>query len=376
MSEAIAEVEGLLAGRVGLRLDPTLRSKISRCIEEEAAAAGMGFAEYALHVVADQGAFQRLLNGITVQQTSFFRDAAVFEAIATSVLPGLREPVVAWSAGCANGQEAYSLAMLFAESRIRDWTVIATDISTRALVRAREASYSELEVAGLDERRRALYMQRSGARWEVRPALRERVRFVHHNLMGDLAPLPSARCQVVLCRNVLIYFSAPQLLAVLDRLASCLDPAGYLFLGGSESLWQLSDRFHLTRVGQAYAYRLGQRTVERRQVQAPVRAERRRPQTVADLLAAGEAAAEAGDFTAGAEHFRRAALTDPDHPIPYFQLGLCLERSGRMDAAHQAMRQARAAFERCDTARLEAMLEGYRPEELMRAVELRLESYR
>src|SRR6185312_14086517 len=96
----------------------------------------------------DADAFQSLLDRITVQETSFFRDPGQFTALA-SILTSIVEPVTIWSAGCANGQEAYSLAMTLAESGIEDWRVIASDISTSALSRTEEACYSERELRGL-----------------------------------------------------------------------------------------------------------------------------------------------------------------------------------------------------------------------------------
>ncbi len=372
MSDAITDIEGLLAGRVGLRLDPSLRGRLARCVQEEADAAGLTLVEYASSVTTAPEAFQRLLNRITVQQTEFFRDQLVFDAIATHVLPSIGEPVFAWSAGCANGQETYSLAMLFAESHLRNWSVLGTDISTKALNRAASGVYSETEVANIDIARRAAHMTRTGSRWQVRNALRDRVHFQFHNLISDPLPTPLARCQIILCRNVLIYFSSGQLAAVLDRLASWLHPDGYLFLGASESLWQLTDRFQLARVGGAFAYRLGHGPPERRRDDRAVGAERRRPPTVSQLLAAGEAAANAKDFSAAAEHFRRATFLDPEHPMHYFQLALCLERAGQYEAARRALSDARHAIDRGDTSLLEAALEGFRPEELLRAIDARL----
>jgi chemotaxis methyl-accepting protein methylase len=165
MTDAIGAVEGLLVGRVGLRLDPGLRARLVNSIEQEAAAAGMSLERYASRVESDPAAFQTLLNRVTVQQTSFFRDSMLFNAIAAEVIPNLKEPVVAWSAGCSNGQEPYSLAMLFAESGLRNWTVIATDISTRALVRAKEATYSALRSRASGPSVRRASHESQGHRW-------------------------------------------------------------------------------------------------------------------------------------------------------------------------------------------------------------------
>jgi chemotaxis protein methyltransferase CheR len=132
-TDAIEGIESVLEGRVGLRLDPGLRTRIHRAVGEESAAAGLSLADYSSALDRDPELFQRLLNRITVQHTWFFRDPEVFDAVAAEVIPKGEEPIVAWSAGCSNGQEAYSLAMLLHESGRRDWFVIGTDVSTEAI---------------------------------------------------------------------------------------------------------------------------------------------------------------------------------------------------------------------------------------------------
>jgi chemotaxis protein methyltransferase CheR len=375
MNDAIATVEGILAGRVGLRVDSSLRSRLARCVDEEATAAGLSVERYAAQVDADPGAFQRLLNRVTVQHTSFFRNPEPYLALSSLILPELQEPVVAWSAGCANGQEAYSLAMVLEESGLKDWRVLGTDVSSAAIARARAGTYTDAEARSLGDERRRIHMRPVGQRWEVAPALRRRVEFHHHNLAGDPRPQALGACQVIFCRNVLIYFDPQQLGKVLDRFASWIDPEGYLFLGSAESLWQLTDRFRLTRVAGAFAYRpatAGSEPPERRQREAAPVSERRHLPGAAELLAAGEAAAAAGDYVAAATAFRLSTVVDPDQPVTHFQLGLCLERLGRRVAARQSFEAARAALERSQTSRFEAALQGFRPDELIRAIELRL----
>jgi chemotaxis protein methyltransferase CheR len=344
----------------------------------EAAALRLSLGRYASLVDRDPDAFQRLLNRVTVQKTSFFRDPETYDALTRVVLPTLREPVLAWSAGCANGQEPYSLAIALEESGLEQWSVLGTDISSAALARAREANYSDAETRSLGDERRRTHLRPIGQRWEVSPALRSRVQFRNHNLVGDPRPVPLAACNLIFCRNVLIYFNAPELSKVLDRFASWIHPDGYLFLGASESLWQLTDRFRLARVAAAFAYRpvtaanwQPERRRRERELAPPAR-ERRRSPGPTELLAAGEVAAAAGDYAAAALAFRRATYLDPDHPVPHFQLALCQERLGQRAAAAVSLQAARAAIERGQTSRFEAAMEGYRLDELIQAIELRL----
>ena len=127
--DAIEAVAQLLARRVGLRLDHAIRARLVSAVRDEAARHELRIDAYVDVLTADADALQALLNRVTVQETSFFRDPGQFAALAAEVLPALRDsgaPVRLWSAGCANGQEAYSLAMTLAESGIADWRVVAS----------------------------------------------------------------------------------------------------------------------------------------------------------------------------------------------------------------------------------------------------------
>lgn len=370
----VAEVEAMMEARIGLRLDPSLRGRLARSLEDEAAAAGLTMKSYSEALMVDAAVFQQLLDRITVQQTFFFRDPGMFEALATHVIPNLSEPIVAWSAGCSNGQEAYSLAMLLHESGSRDWKVLGTDLSTRAVARATQAVYSEAESLGVTLQRRERHMRRCAGGWEVLPSLRAHVRFEHHNLSRSVPPFPSGSCQLILCRNVLIYFSPKELQRLLDRFAAVIRPDGYLVLGASESVWQLTERFRLNRVGDAFMYRLASKepTPERRRSQQPMVTDRRRNPTVGQLLGQGESAAATGDFDAAVTAFRQATYLDPEHPVPYFQLALCLEQAGELDAARKALEAAQEAIRRCDRSRFQADLDGFHTDELVAAIERRL----
>jgi chemotaxis protein methyltransferase CheR len=255
VTEALfAGAAGLLARRVGLRLDPGLRHRLERCVREGAEAHHLALDHYVATLESNPALFQDLLNRVTVQETAFFRDPGQFQALMQHVLPRLRQPVVIWSAGCANGQEAYSLAITLAESGLTDWRVLGTDVSTQALRRASEGRYTPREMTGISDSHRGRYFQSAGSDWVVLPSLRQHVVFQRHNLMTDVAPFAPGTCPVIFCRNVLIYVSAPDLLAFLDRLMPWMSPDGYLFLGYSESLWQVTDRFRLVSLGDAFAY--------------------------------------------------------------------------------------------------------------------------
>jgi len=251
--EMIDRVAELLRSQVGLRPESTLRGRLRRCIRDEAVAQGQGFESYLKNLsVSGGGNLQSLLNRITVQETGFFRHPDHFEALARDILPGLPQPIKIWSAGCANGQEAFSLAMLLDEQGI-DGSVIATDVATTALQRTSAARYAAREVSGLSPTRLARHLVAVGQTWEINRSLRARVSTLHHNLI-DPVPDQVRSCQLVFCRNVLIYFSPQHARTFLDRLAHAL-PAAWLFLGSAETIWSLGDRYETVRIKNTYAYR-------------------------------------------------------------------------------------------------------------------------
>lgn len=393
----VAAAARVLGRRVGMRLDPATQSRLTRCVQDAAAARKQDVQAFVASLEDDPVALQDLLDRITVQETSFFRDPGQFAALG-GLLPSLSGPVTVWSAGCSNGQEPYSIAMVLGESSVADWRVVATDVSSRALERTRRARYSEKELAGVSPERRARWFRREDDAWAIEPALRDRVAVSRHNLVADPPPFDPGRCQVVFCRNVLIYFRQEDAVAFLERLARWLPADGYLFLGYSESLWQVTDVFKLVRFGDAFVYRpAGAREtpaptpppvparvrkeppIERAPGRATAterlaaeRTAREALPDVVEVLSAGEAAVAAGDHEAAVAAFRKAAYLDPDHPIPHLHLALALEAAGHEAAAGRAYAAARAAVDRADVAAVEAALEGYRMEELVRLLDSKL----
>jgi chemotaxis protein methyltransferase CheR len=394
----------LMHRELGLRPDVSLRSRLQRCLRDEAAARGQSLERYVASLAADPEARQGLYDRLTVQETAFFRHPGQFQALAERVLPGIDGPAVIWSAGCSNGQEPYSLAMVLDEQAVPG-SVIATDVSTQALRRTSEGSYQGRELAGLSPARRDRYLTAgSGDGWEVRKSLRDRVRVQHHNLIADPLPDHAERCHAVFCRNVLIYFSPEQVTAFLTRLAEALAPGACLFLGYAETIWQVTDLFEPIRMGDAFEYhrrrdsptsaravrtepppflrrleeRLGPpflRRLEERLRPRPAAAVARASQAATPGQAAAASALEqagqapAGDHQAAIGAFRRYAYLEPDQPIAHLQLGLALEASGDWPSAQRAYRAARSALGRCNAPAVESGLGGYRVEELIRLLD-------
>lgn len=190
----------------------------------------------------DRAALAGIVDALTTNETSWFRDGGPFEALRRQILPDLvrtratERRLRIWSAACSSGQEAYSVAMICREIVPPGWTVeiLGTDISRDILDRARAGRYSQLEVnRGLPAPLLVQWMRRAGTEWEVLPELRSMVRWDRLNLARPFPPL--GRFDVVLLRNVLIYFDPPTKTAVLDRTRAVLRPDGYLLMGGAET---------------------------------------------------------------------------------------------------------------------------------------------
>lgn len=197
---------------------------------------------------------QAVVDAMTTNETMFFRDGPVFEAIVTELLPRLLERpgsdgrITIWSGACSSGQEVYSLAMLLdihypelvRSGRLR---ILASDLSSEMVERTRAGRYSTLEIRrGLNDQHLRTYFERDGDHWVVGPQLHRLVLCRQLNLTEPLDPIP--RCELVLLRNVLIYFSDADRLQVLRNVRDrVLRPHGALVLGSSELLGS-ADRYY------------------------------------------------------------------------------------------------------------------------------------
>lgn len=183
-----------------------------------------------------------LAESMRVNMTSFFRDPQVWEYLADRIVPDLvantRRPLRIWSAGCASGQEAYTVAMVFAKrlglSGLRDRVSIhGTDVDEGALIEARRARYSTRAVAGVPGAFLEDYFVREGKGYSVHRDVRAAVDFDRHDLIHDP---PVWRIDLLVCRNTLMYFTAGVQRRLVSRFCSSLNPAGYLLLGRPELL--------------------------------------------------------------------------------------------------------------------------------------------
>ncbi len=207
---------------------------------------------------------ERVVDAMTTNETSFFRDVHPFESLCSQIIPELvarrqqRRALHIWSAACSTGQEPFTLAMLLRESfpQLAGWEVKihATDLSRAVLERAAAATYTQAEVnRGLPSRLLVKYFERRGANWVVKPEVRGLVTFRHLNLNERWTGLPTM--DVILLRNVLIYFNPDTKSQILAKVHRQMTPDGALLLGGAESTMGLSTDFERVVLGKTMVYR-------------------------------------------------------------------------------------------------------------------------
>jgi chemotaxis protein methyltransferase CheR len=213
----------------------------------------------------DPALSEAVVDALTTNETSWFRDSHPFQAFVDILLPKAAErcagaPMNIWSAACSSGQEAYSLAML-----LLDWLpthpgvdprIFGSDISQTMVDRARAGKYSQLEVnRGLPAKNLIKYFDQSGRDWVVKANVRALTRFERGNLA--LPPVGVPQCDIVFLRNVLIYFDLATKRAVLQNVRRVLRPGGFLVLGGAESALSLDSAFKRLEVDKVVVFSHG-----------------------------------------------------------------------------------------------------------------------
>ncbi len=256
-------VAELVRRHSAIRLEPGKEYLVESRLLPLARAAGVtGVDAYvrAVRFAPETGAVEDVVEALTTNETSWFRDAQPFTSLAEHIVPELGVTMGSghlsiWSAACSSGQEPYSITMalpyLATAGRLH---VLGTDLNQRVLAQARSGRYSQLEVSrGLPPAMLAQHFTRVGSEWEVSPALRAGVRFARHNLLD--APPVGGPFDVVFLRNVLIYFDLATKRDVLRRVRQVLRPGGYLLLGASETTIGIDDAWERVSLGRGSGYR-------------------------------------------------------------------------------------------------------------------------
>ncbi|ALV38894.1 chemotaxis protein CheR [Streptomyces sp. CdTB01] len=260
--EADEELEGLLGflrDARGFDFTGYKRSSLGRRIRKRMADVQVDtYTDYRDRLEANADEFNALFNTILINVTSFFRDPDAWSFLEREVLPELLaqnradDEIRVWSAGCSSGEEAYSLAIMFAEAIGLDETlervkIYGTDVDDEALRDARSGLYPAKVLAPLAPELRDKYFEPNGVRFGFRPDLRRRVIFGRHDVTRDA---PISRLDLLVCRNTMMYFNVEAQTQIVDRFHFALREGGFLFLGKAEMLLNDADRFDVMSMRQ------------------------------------------------------------------------------------------------------------------------------
>lgn len=245
-SEFLVKVSGLHFDQRNRKI---LERGVARRMRVVAAPSVQAYYAYLCRYQESRHELKKLVALLTIGETSFFRYEPHFAALTDVVIPELIERnratrrIRIWSAGCSSGEEVYSLAILFLDRfpQLAGWdiSILGTDISKNALAAARKGVYRDRAVRNVGPERLSSWFVRSGSTWAVAERPRSLVRFDFLNLQGESYPDPksgTAECDMIFCRNVMIYFRPETSRAIVGRLHRALRPGGFLFLGHAETL--------------------------------------------------------------------------------------------------------------------------------------------
>lgn len=270
-----------------------------------------------------------LIDLVTVGETYFFRNQPHFDALTQHLLPALIHErqagdrrITIWSAACSTGEEPYSIAMCLLETlpNPESWTIslLATDVNREHLKRAHEAVYVPRAVRKVPELWRQRYFIERGGNYALKDAVKCLVHFQHHNLVKDPYAHPGMHgVDFLFCRNVIIYFPIEVIRRVIDHMTHSLAPAGSLFIGDAETLWQLTDKLSPVEFPQAFVYRhAARRAATPTQTRTvPERAPTRKPSlpSFESAVHLGRQAWQAKDHGKALAHYDDVLRADPHH---------------------------------------------------------------
>lgn len=223
--------------------------------------------QYYQRLTTDEDEFKELLNLVTINETSFFRFPQQFDALRNTVVPEILagkhssdRRFRVWSAGCSTGEEPYTIAMTLLDSGLEGLgytpDVLGTDVSTNALLKAKQGIYPASSLLSVPPTLSNRFFVPTPNGYQVSEAVRKLVTFQYHNLIEEPYPIAlMGNWDVIFCRNVTIYFRLDSTRRVIQNFYDSLNPGGYLFIGHSETLASISDRFDPVEVEGIFLYR-------------------------------------------------------------------------------------------------------------------------
>ena len=207
---------------------------------------------------------KQIIDAMTTNETSWFRDQHPFDSLKNTILPELKKnsSLRIWSAACSSGQEPYTISMTIEEylknnlvSFSNNIKITATDISSTILSEAKKATYDQLSISrGLSAARQKMFFRKINNEWKLNDEISRRVTFKEFNLLDN--PVSLGKFDIIFCRNVLIYFSQKNKAEIIKKFAKALNPGGYLILGSSESMpSDLKQCFEMIRSDRGIIYK-------------------------------------------------------------------------------------------------------------------------
>jgi chemotaxis protein methyltransferase CheR len=266
-SPALEKLVSLIRDTTGNVISPARYAFLEEVAQRRARSRGFPSVKDYVHALtanALEGEWESLIPLVTIKESYFFRAPQQFEVIREHVLPRLMQAraqsrhLRIWCAACARGEEPATLAMILdGEPGLAgwDWTILATDVDEGALSGARLGLYGDRAVNQVPQALLERYFRRRGKLFEFDPELRSRILYRHLNLAHAPFSLPFPECDLVLLRNVLIYFRRPLQRRVISHVGQLLAQHGYLFLGASETLWQIQDDLEAVDLSSCFCYR-------------------------------------------------------------------------------------------------------------------------
>lgn len=196
------------------------------------------FNDFYAAMLDDRVLFDEFLDHMTINVTEFFRNPGRWEVLGKKIIPDIlskKERIRCWSAACSTGEEPYSAAMVLSSLQIKDYRILATDINQKVMEIAKRGEYKESSLKNLSPLQISTFFEASGDRYIIRENIKSKVEFKQQNLLSD--PFPEG-FDLIICRNVLIYFTDDAKEQVFNKFGKALNQGGYLFVGGSEQIFQ------------------------------------------------------------------------------------------------------------------------------------------
>jgi chemotaxis protein methyltransferase CheR len=256
------QYRSLIYSESGITFTPTNRSILESRLKERLRGREGSVRDYFALISKNKEEMKAFLDSITTNLTRFFRNQAHFDALEHFVVPELLKlkrgspgtVLKIWSAGCSTGEEPFTIAMLMNEILPPPWKyeIVASDISLKCLMTAKEGFYADSRITGIPDSYLAKYFDKVEGGYKIHGDIMSKIRFDYHNLKNDSG---LRNLDIVFCRNVIIYFDEAAQISVINRFWDSMAAKSFLFIGHSESLFGMNTKFEFVKTEWATLYR-------------------------------------------------------------------------------------------------------------------------